>query len=260
MAKYYFVGTLLPVLSYDTPPDITFQQLIELLRENLTKEDYAKTLVIRRFFDILNLRALWLGEDLDSRGELTPLAIGEALVSRSGLPDYVFEFLDAYDKAADRLKHFPFLLSRFFKSGDVLSDPFLKDYMQFERELRLVMTAFRAKKLGKDLAAELQYEDPEEEIIAQILAQKDAKVYEPPEKYHDLKIIFEKYGNDPMALQRALDEYRFETIENMVDMSDTFSIERILAYMTQLILVEKWYEIDKDKGIQIVDTIVKEGS
>jgi hypothetical protein len=62
-----------------------------------------------------------------------------------------------------------------------------------------------------------------------------------------------------MALQKALDQYRFDMVENLVDMADTFSIERILAYLVQYMIVEKWSELDKDKGIQIVDTIIREG-
>jgi hypothetical protein len=259
MAKYYFVGTMLPSLSFDAPPEISFEKLEVLLRDNLTFGDYEKTLVIRRFFDILNLRALWLEEELDPRGELTALELNEALINRAGLPDFVYEFIDRYPKREDRIHHFPFLLAKFFQSAESLNDPFLRDYMNFERELRLVMTAFRAKKLGRDLSVEFQYENPEEDLIAQLLAQQDAKTYEPPEKYQELKVLFDRYGDDPLALQKALDEYRFNTIENLVDMADTFSIERILAYLVQFILVEKWFELDKDLGIQIIDRIIKEG-
>ena len=131
-------------------------------------------------------------------------------------------------------------------------------YLNFERELRLVMAAFRAKKLRYDLSVELQYEDPEEELIAQLLAQRDAKTFEPPEKYQEIKTIFEKEGDHPLALQKAIDQYRFEKIENLIDMADIFSIERILAYLLQFIIIEKWFELDKDKGIDIVDTILKE--
>lgn len=258
MAKYYFVGTLLPSLSFDSKPEMSFAQLEVLLRDNLTSSDYEKTLIIRRFYDILNLRSLWLEEELDPRGELSSGLLEEALVDHSGLPAYVYEFSERYQKKEERLHHFPFLLARFFQSADELKDPFLRHYLNFERELRLVMTAFRAKKLGRDLNVELQYENPEEDLIAQLLAQQDAKTYEPPEKYKELKLLFEKYGDTPLALQRALDEYRFEKIESFVDMADSFSIERVLAYFTQFIIVEKWFEIDKARGIQIVDTIVKE--
>jgi hypothetical protein len=258
MAKYYFIGTLLPSLSFDAPPEISFAELERLFRDNLTSKDLEKTLVIRRFYDILNLRALWLEEEFDPRGEFTALELSETLMSRAGLPDYVYEFVDRYPKKEDRIRHFPFLLAKFFQSADRLNDPFLRRYLNFERELRLVMTAFRAKKLGRDLSVELQYEDPEEDLIAQLLAQQEAKTYEPPEKYKDLKVLFDKYGDNPLALQKALDKYRFETIENFVDMADVFSIDRLLAYFLQFMIVEKWFELDKDKGMRIVDTIVKE--
>lgn len=258
MAKYYFVGTLLPSLSFDSPPEMSFAKLEVLLHDNLTPRDYEKTLVIRRYYDILNLRSLWLGEELDPKGELTPGALEEALISRVGLPDYVYDFVDRHPKIEDRIRHFPFLLANFFQSAENLKDPFLRFYLNFERELRLVMTGFRAKKLGRDLSVELQYENPEEDLIAQLLAQQDAKSYEPPEKYKDLKVLFEKYGDDPLALQKALDEYRFAIIENVVGLEDVFSIDRLLAYLAQFVVIEKWFELDKAKGIQIVDTLVKE--
>ena len=175
MAKYYFIGTLLPSLSFDIAPEISFARLEVLLRDNLTTRDYQKTLVIRRFFDILNLRALWLGEELDPRGEMTRLELDEALAGRTGLPDYVFDFLDVHPHVNDRIRHFPFLLAKFFQRGESINEPFLRRYLNFERELRLVMTAFRARKLGRDLSVEFQYENPEEDLIAQILAQKDAQ-------------------------------------------------------------------------------------
>lgn len=258
MAKYYFVGTLLPSLSFDASPEISFGKLEVLLKDNLTSRDYEKTLAVRRFYDILNLRSLWLEGEFDSRGELTALELNEALVNRLDLPDYVYEFIDRYPKKEDRIRYFPFLLAKFFQGAERLSDPFLRRYLNFERELRLVMTAFRSKKLGRDLNVEFQYEDPEEDLIAQLLAQKDAKIFELPEKYKNIKVLFEKYSDNPLALQKGLDEYRFETIENLVDMADVFSIERILAYLVQFLLVEKWFELDKEIGIQIVDTIVKE--
>lgn len=258
MAKYYFVGTSIPALSFDAPPEISFAQLEALLRNNLSPQDYDKILDIRRFYDILNLRSLWLEEDFDPRGEMTQLEMEEALVDGIGFPSYIYEFMDRYPQKEERLRHFPFLLGKFFQTAKNLKDPFLRHYFNFERELRLVMTAFRAKKLGRELSVELQYENPEEDLIAQLLAQQDAKTFEPPEKYQDLIVLFEKYGRDPLALQKALDAYRFEKIEDFVNLGDLFSIERILAYFTQFLLVEKWFELDKAKGIEIIDTIVKE--
>jgi len=259
MSNYYFVGSILPTLSFETESEINFLELDQLLKDNLTQKDYQKTKIIRRFFDILNLRSLWVNESIDPRGEMSVYEIEEALITNVGLPDYIFDFLARYQTLEDRLENFPFLLANFFKDAQQEPDPFLKAYFTFERELRLVMTGFRAKKLGRDLGLELRYENLEEEIINEIISQKDAKVFEPPEKYETLKFYFDKFGEEPLVLQKALDEYRFNFIDQLVDMSDAFSIERILSYMIQLIIVEKWFELDKAKGMQIVDIIVKEG-
>ena len=257
MTKYYFLGTILPPLSFDAPPEISFNRLDVLMRDNLTPNDYKKLLFIRHFYDLLNLRSLWLEEEIDPRGELSRFALQEALVDREGLPEYVYDYLDRYQNKEDRIHHFPFLLANFFQQAESLKDPFLRHYLNFERELRLVLTAFRAKKMGRDLSVELQYEDPEEDLIAQMLAQQDAESYEPPEKFKDLKALFEKYGDNPLALQRALDEYRFEKIENLVDMADVFSIDRLLAYVIQFVLIENKFAVDKEKGIQIIEAIAK---
>ncbi|MDP1879691.1 MAG: DUF2764 family protein [Parachlamydiaceae bacterium] len=258
MANYYYVGTYLPSLSFDLAPEITLARLELLLQDNLTPADYEKTKILRRFYDILNLRSLWLGEEFDPFGEMKIFEIGEALISNQGLPAYVYEFIESNPLKEDRIRHFPFLVTKFFQSGKEIRDPFLRHYLNFERELRLVMTALRAKKLNRNLAEELQFEDPEEAFIAELFAIKDFKAEDLPDNYKEIKVIFDKYGDEPLALQKAIDEYRFNKIDQLVELSDTFSIERILAYLAQFIIVQKWFELDNDKGIRMVETLVKD--
>lgn len=260
MANYYYLGTVLPSLSFEEPPEISFDEFVQLLQINLTANDYEKTLVLRRLYDILNLQAFWMGEPLYSQGQFDETELEDALVSQVGLPDYVYDFLLRHESKSDRLRHFPSLLSTAFVTESQKGEGFLRDYLKFEREWRLVFAGFRAKKLGRDLAVELQYEDPNDELVAQILSQKDAKAYDPPERYQDLKVLFDEYGDDPLALQQQLALYRFKHIESMIRMDDVFSINRILAYMAQLMIVEEWFALDQNKGMEIVDKIVKETS
>lgn len=260
MTNYYFVGTLLPELKIGEVPEIGFNELDQLFRENLSIQDYAKTRTIRTLYDIGNLRAYWKGEPLDPYGNLSANELEEALVTRSVLPPYVFEFIDKYETDEQRLQHYPELQAVFFKDAIKNATGFFRYYLTLERELRLILVAFRAKKLGRDIYAELQYEDPEEELIAQILAQKDSPVYEPPEKYHDIKTLFEQYYDKPIELHKALIEYRFDKIEEKLGY-EPFSLDRLLAYMIELIMIEGWQKMDQQKGLEIVDTMLhKEGS
>ena len=259
MANYYYLGTLLPELHIGEAPEIGFRELDQLLKDNLTSYDYAKTRTLRNLYDISNLRAYWKGEPLDIKGNILSNELEEALVTRSILPGFVFDFMDRYESNEERLRHYPELLAIFFRNAIQNASGFFKYYLTLERELRLVLVAFRAKKLGKDIYSELQYEDPEEDFIAQILAQKDSPVYEPPEKYEEIKTLFEQHYDNPIGLQKALLEYRFNKIEEKLGI-ELFSIDRVLAYMIELIMVKSWQMMDKEKGLEIVDSMLKEPS
>ncbi len=257
--NYYFLASLLPDLQIGYPPDLNFSILDQLMKNNLTKHDYALTLVFRRYYDILNIRSFWLEEELDSRGFYNEVDLEESLVTRLGLPEYVYSFMEKYDHKESRLKHFPALITDYFKEESEAAEGFLKKYLIFERELRIVLTGFRAKQLNRDVVSELQYEDPQDEIVAQVIAQKDSKTYEPPGRYEDTKALFELHYKEPLEIYQALCEYRFQKIDQMLEI-ELFSIDRVLAYLAQLIIVEKWLKLDRKKGLEVIDTIVKEAS
>lgn len=255
--NYFFLGTRIPPIKIGEPLDITFAELDTLMKDNLTDSDYRKTLVIRTYYDILNIRSFWLHEELDPYGNFNVNELEEALINQVGLPDYVYAFLDKYEKLEERLYHFPELLNDYFRIESEHASPFLKFYLNFEREWRLVLVGFRAKKLKRDLLQELQFEDPQDTTVQQILAQKDSPSYEPPPEFSDLKAIFDEHQNSPLELHLALNQYRFAKIEQYVGF-DLFSIDRILGYMVRLIIAEKWQQLDKQKGIEIVDRIMKD--
>lgn len=259
MGNYYFAGTIIPEYSFDTPPDFDFATIKEFLRINLSQSDYAKTIVIRRYFDIENIRRQWLGKAYDPYGNLDENALEEALLTRTSLPNYVFDYIDKYEDQEERLKHFSELLSSYYREEMQHAKGFLKEFLIFEREMRLVLIGFRAKELGRDVALELQYEDPNDEIVAQIMAQKDSPSYEPPTRFEQLKPMFEQYAQSPLQMFKALQEFRCRKFEEMIGL-DVFSIDRILGYMVEHILVEKWFALSRKQGHQMIETIVEEAS
>jgi len=269
MAQYYYLTSSLPPLRIGDPPEMDFEEFVFALQVSLKKEqDKRPPRVMRRYYDLQNLRRLWtkrgvdekLGEELDARGNLDENELEEALLTQQGLPEYVYDFTDQHERSAERLKHFPQLISWYFQEEQQAAEcGFLYNYLVFEQEWRLVLTGFRAKQLGRDLTQELQYEDPYNEVVRQLLAQKDAEYYEPPTRYKDLKELFAAHKEDALGLHKALCHYRFDTIEEMVGVA-VFGLEKVLGYMAQLILVEKWMELDKQKGLEVVDKITKEAS
>lgn len=257
MTNYYFLTIVLPELRIGDPLEISFEELDTLFRENLTVQDFEKIKTLRRYYDIQNIRSFWKGEELDLHGNFNVVEIEEALLSQYGFPKYVYDFIEKYETVSECLRHFSELISCYMEQEVSETHGFLHDYLLFEQELQIVLSAFRAKKLGRDIIRELQFEDPENPLVVQIIAQKDSAEYEPPEKFEDLKIIFETNQDNPLELYKALCEYRFNEVDTLLGM-DFFSSKRILGYFIQFILVENWLRLDKQKGVEIMDNILKE--
>ena len=116
-----------------------------------------------------------------------------------------------------------------------------------------MILALRAKIANRDIAKELQFEDFNDPIVSQILTQKDAEQYDPPVEYKELKDKFLACGADPWQQNKMLSEYRFSRIEEMVEKGQ-FSIDAILAFLAQLMIVEYWNELDEERGKVILDT------
>lgn len=258
MARYYFLGSLLPPLELGKKPDLSFDSFLEHAKDNLTDQDMNQLAVVRRYIDIQNLRAFWQEKPLDKHGNFySEKQFEEALFTEEGFPSYVFEFLETYDTLEKRLELFPMLVASFFQEEIQRAKSYLKEYLIFERELRLVLVGFRAKIVNRDVSYELRHENPADPVVAQIIAQKDSEVYEPPIGYEDLKEIFQNLSSSPLELHRAISQYRLDRYDSLMDY-DVFDIDHILCYMVKLIVVENWLQLSQDAGLEILDRIIKE--
>lgn len=247
MANYYFLIAALPPLTFGERPEISFKEFRDLLILNLTPKDLEQVGRLLRPIDLYNIRALWLGAPLDARGTLDAKHLEEALLVRDELPLYLVEFLERYESIPDRLRFFSSLYASLFREQQPKLKGFLLKYYQFERELRFILLALRVKKKGGDLVRELQFEDPTDPFVADLLAQKDSPDYTPPREYEDLKALFMDNSHEPQKLDQAILEYRFNKISEMEENQD-FGIDRILAYAARLIIVESRAE---EKEIEV---------
>jgi len=259
VSDYYFLNASLPPIRLGEPLEMSFQEFAKLMNINLNRPDLNRVDVIRRFYDIQNTRYLWMGQPLDPYGSLNPSELEDSLVTGIGIPDYLYAFLEKYEEKEERLEHFSQVMSQYFEKEIPRAQGILRKMLEFERSLRLVFTALRAKRINRDFLKEFQYEDPDDDLVAQIIAQKDSATYEPPSRYENMKGLFENYADSPTELYQALAEFRFSGVEELLGV-DMFSVERTLGYMVQLIIAEKWLKLDKQKGKEILESIVREKS
>lgn len=252
MKNYYFVAPSLPPLVLGQAPEISFEELMLRLQLNLSKEDLKQIEVLRLAIDLSNIRAHYMNLPLDPRGNLNEKELDDALLAQADLPQYVFEFLDQFEEVSERVRHFFGLLSRYYKEETSRQKGFLKELLVFQRDVRLVLAALRAKRLKRDILKELQFEDFTDPMVAHILAQRDMESYDPPLEYQDLKTKLLAAGEDPLEQHKAVIAYELDRIEEMTGYP-LFSLAWILGYVAKLLLVERYYLLDSGKGKDIVD-------
>lgn len=252
MGDYYYLGAALPPLQFPQKPNITVSALRVLLSANFSAEDLVKKRELLLMMDILNLRPFLQEEEIDPRGNLGEEDLGEAIVSHTFFPEYVFDFLEKEQNLQDKIEQFPSLLSTFFCVQQNRCTGFLRDFFTFERESRLVALAFRAKKAKRDVSAELHFADAQDPLVAQILSYKESEAYIPPVEYQDMEALF-RPDIEPWEQNKAWAAFRFNRIEVMKKQT-LFHVDTILAYLAQLLTIEHWNELDATKGKMVLDT------
>lgn len=258
MTNYFFLAPSLHPLQLGEWPDLTFDELIARLEINLSRDDFEKTRVIRRTIDFLNIRALFLNDPMDPRGNLNEKELDDAILAQSDLPEYVFTFLKRYESNLERIRNLSFLLASFYEEEMKRQEGFLLRYFTFEREWRLVLTALRASQLKRDVAEELKFEDPTDPFVADILSQRDSSHYVPPKEYADLVEKHQACGPDPWKQHESFVKWRFERIGSLAQ-GPLFSVDWVLAYLAQHLLVEDGVRLSMETGEGILRKIAEGG-
>lgn len=259
MNRYSFLTSCLPDIHVGTKPEISFQEVLDLLSLNMVRRDQKRLSQLLLLIDLDNIKAFWLGLPLNRAGTMNAKELEEALLVQDFLPSFCLDFLDRYETFEERLKHCPALYASLYREMEEISTGFVRSYYRMEREVRLVLMALRAKALGRDVMEELQFEDLYDPFVMQIAAQKDALQYIAPKEYEPLQEMFETKGDDPMALHRSLLEYRFDRILEMEEHYASFTMDRILGFLARLMIVELWSQLDRQRGLSIVDDLSKNG-
>lgn len=200
MVGYYFLITALPPLKFGIKPEISYEEVEELVDQNVRTSDREIVVGFKQYIDVKNLRLLWMDLPIDPRGNLNKKELEAALLVRDSFPSFVFDFIQTYEDSSHRLANFLFLIAKFLQYQIENQEGFLRVFFRFEREFRIILTALRAKDEKKDLSVELQYEDPKDFLIRDILSQKDSSSYEPPGEYKELKNIYVANRENPKNL------------------------------------------------------------
>lgn len=256
MSRYFFLGSILPTLRVGNEPGILFDDLMTLYKDNLDRTDLEKVQAIRTYIDLKNIQKLLKKEEIDHRGNLNEKELDEAFVNQEGLPGYLFDFLEEHQEIPEQLRHYSKVLIAYYKEMEKAHKGFLKGYFRFEREWRVLLAGYRAKKLGIDPAVELQHEDFHDPLVAEVVAQKDAPFFEFPFEFVGLGEKLKDVGQEPDKQYQLMADFRFHKVEEEVQ-DNPFSADYLLGYLVQLMIVEDVFSLDEKRGNTNLNEMVK---
>ena len=126
----------------------------------------------------------------------------------------------------------------FYAKAAESKNRFIREYFDFDGRLRNLKVNYLAKRLGKrgeDFVVELPEADfDEEKQIQEILADADF-----------------------VDREQRMDELKWEKASDIARM-DYFNMNAILAFLVKAKTVQRWAELDPDKGTEMFHKLVKE--
>ncbi len=257
MSYFVYLENALTPLQFPDKPEIGFSDLLALSSDMLSDHDKRALEKLRMYFDILNIRSLYLGYPIDPKGNLSKEELEKALDDQVYFDQAIFEVLEKSDEPSEKVKLFPKVLKTFFDARIENEKGFLKWYFELEKYSRLILTAFRCKKLGRDVSEEINFEDPLDPIVSEIVSQKDSPHFDPPSEYEDLVEVVQVEEDNVMDQYASLTAYRIRKIQEKIE-TKNYCLSWFLGYIAVFSLLEEYHNTNSSIGANVLNKMMKD--
>ncbi len=246
--KYYFLVTYLPEIQRDDKKlKLRFADLLAE-RENIAPEDWRQIELVLLNRDFLLLEKLLAGKDPDVEQSLYDKEFWKEQVKA---PKEVPEYLEAFLQTVQEEKTFGpdevNLLHQIYYDYTIqnATNPLLKEYLAFEKLLRNVLAAIRARRKGLPPADHILGEGEIEEQLGRSNADDFGLGQDMPW----IERLVE--ARDPLQLEDTIEQILWDFLDEQTTQV-YFDFEVILAYLLKLQLLEKRLALSEERGMEIV--------
>ncbi len=253
----YFVISSLPSLEFGSKPDISSEELFVLLDLNLDRKAQEMVKTMRLWIDLSNIQRLFYRKKFDPRGSLASEALENLLQEEVGLPEYVFQFFAEFETDALRRKNFPKLIANYFEEEEKKWHGAMRKFIRFEHEWRVLLTAYRSKRMGRDMQKELRFEDEGNPIVRMALLQSEGPgrfIF--PYEYQDLEKELQSAGPNPLKQNEIIARYRYNFYTEYTH-ENPFATTSVVAYMMRLWILEEYFALRQEMGEEILNNLME---
>ena len=246
--KYYFLVTYLPEIQRDDKKvKLRFADLLDE-REYMAPDDWRQIELVLLSRDFLLLERLLSGKDADADHSLYDKEFWKDQIKA---PKEVPDFLEAFfQEMADEKSFGPEQVNRlhgiyYAHAIQTSTNVFLKEYLAFERLLRNVLAAIRARRKGLPPSDHILGEG---EIVEQ-LGRSSAEDFALGQEIPWIERLVA--AKDPLQLEDTIEQILWDYLDEQT-VQVYFDFEVILAYLLKLQLLEKRLALSEERGMEIV--------
>ncbi len=245
--KYYFFVSYLPEIHRDDRK--VRVRAAELLAErpHFAVEDWGQIELVLLAGDVVQIERLLAGKDteislcLQGRGFWQ-----EQMRSPREVPPPFAEFFErlAADGFSVSLLHR--LYEAYYAYALEKAGPgFLRAYLTFERDLRNILAAIRARRQGLEAVHSLIGESD----LVEVLSRSNAEDFGLGGEYPWIVQLLNT--REPSEIDEAVQRVTWEVIDGLTEQSG-FEFDLILAYLLKVSLVERNLALKEEQGLEII--------
>lgn len=260
MSNYYFLSASLPTLVLGNKPALSWDNLLTLLQTHLDPSHLHQLGQVRRMIDLDNFILHWKGQPLSPYGFWSKSQLQDNLAVHERAEKPISVWLDQYSCETNRI--------------DLIERLRMELMLHMRKKSNIVGKYYELlwKTEGALLSARMQLLD--EQIDSALLAKfktdpatasvfdsiNSSSLWQEP-LFAKLLPIFSL--PTPMDQQRALSQWRiwvwqeFLTDSGLLSASH-FSFARIVAYLLEMIEVDRFYNLDPQMGITALPQATKQ--
>ena len=247
---YYLIAGLPDILLDETRSKISVSDLLEEIKTQLHPEDHNLLQVLFLKYDNANLLNLLLKrEKAFNEGGIYPQDLLEEQIKEPDdrIHNYLRQFIELFkaDDREDQDKTWEVVLEEYY-FGFLLdiSNEFLREWFRFQLNLKNVTTALSCRKHEIPVESQLIGDN---EVVQSIL-RSNARDFGLTQDFPEVEQILAEWERENiLEREKALDSIRWNWIDEHT-FFHYFTVEKVIGYLLQLEMVERWMNLDPRKG------------
>ncbi|MFO7998651.1 MAG: DUF2764 family protein [Bacteroidales bacterium] len=257
---YYYLVAGLQDITLDIHKLILDQEAFkDTLKTELQKSDFKLVEKLFLPFDNANLLNLLQKKDkpFNGKGNFSRELLEENIKEPASLPAYMNRFIVAFK---NKEPIFPEkspeneLTTLFYDDMLRLENDFLRHWFLFDLTVKNVLTAMAARKYKLDYENQIIGTGERSEAIKKSHS-RDFGLGSDIDYLEDLVNLART--EDLQEKEKAIDQFKWDYLDEET-FFEYFTVERILAYVIKLGMVERWLAIDKEHGSELFKKLLKE--